>query len=161
MNDLRALERCVHEALHELPVRPAPASLRPRVMDAVRARAAQPWYARTWHAWPPAASAAVGLASVLVLPLVLFLVVLWVPLAVSEASRVAAWTLETVRASLSPTLPDEVRRAITFAGAAHVVWRTVLGPVLFYAALGVVVVGGVFASGAALVTRLAVGRATV
>jgi hypothetical protein len=38
--------------LKDLPDRRAPATLAPRVMAAVRARAASPWYRRTWWQWP-------------------------------------------------------------------------------------------------------------
>ena len=157
MNDLDAieLERRVHEALAGLPVRRAPASLRPRVMAAARARARRPWYARTWSAWPlPARAAAALVAAVIVVASVW-----WVPAGVSEASGTVSLVVGRVVARLGAALPVDVQRAITFAGVARVVWRTVLGPALFCAAIISVVVGGVLVSCAALVTRIALGRA--
>jgi len=157
MNDLDAieLERRVHEALAGLPVRRAPASLRPRVMAAARARARRPWYARTWSAWPlPARAAAALVAAVIVVASVW-----WVPAGASDASGTVSLVVGRVVSRLGAALPDDVQRAITFAGVARVVWRTVLGPALFYVAIISVVVGGVFVSCAALVTRIALGRA--
>ncbi|MBM3880588.1 MAG: hypothetical protein FJ387_12875 [Verrucomicrobia bacterium] len=52
----------LHRRLKELPDRPAPATLLPRVLAALEARARVPWYRRTWWHWPPAAQ---GLALLL------------------------------------------------------------------------------------------------
>jgi len=42
-------------ALKNLPDRQAPATLVPRVLQAIQARARLPWWRRTWWNWPPAA----------------------------------------------------------------------------------------------------------
>jgi len=44
--------------LKKLPPVPAPASLAPRVLALLAARAAQPWWRRVWWEWPLAAKAA-------------------------------------------------------------------------------------------------------
>jgi hypothetical protein len=46
------LERWADRRLRVLPVPRAPDTLLPRVMAAVRALAAKPWYTRTWFTWP-------------------------------------------------------------------------------------------------------------
>lgn len=46
------LEAWLDAQLRQLPDRPAPASLAPRVMTALAARAHRPWYARPWLEWP-------------------------------------------------------------------------------------------------------------
>lgn len=46
------LETWLDTQLRQLPDRPAPASLAPRVMTALAARARRPWYARPWLEWP-------------------------------------------------------------------------------------------------------------
>jgi hypothetical protein len=48
-------EAWLDRRLRELPDRPAPASLAPRVLAAVAARAHCPWYRRPWLEWPRAA----------------------------------------------------------------------------------------------------------
>jgi hypothetical protein len=52
------LARQVDAALKALPPLPAPASLAPRVLAELRARAALPWWRRAWWDWPVAAKAA-------------------------------------------------------------------------------------------------------
>lgn len=158
MNDLdpRELERRIHDTLAGLPVRRAPAWLRPRVMASVRARASQPWYARTWDAWPLPARAAAVLAAAVVVGASVW----WLPVGVSEASGIVSLVVGRIMAGLPAALPDDLQRAVTFAGAAHAVWRTVLGPALFYAAILSVMAGAALMAGAAFVTRMAVGRTT-
>ena len=46
------LERLTDRQLRALPLPRAPHTLLPRVMEAVRALAGKPWYARTWFTWP-------------------------------------------------------------------------------------------------------------
>ncbi len=45
-------EAWLDHRLKALPDRPAPASLAPRVLAAVAARARRPWYRQPWFAWP-------------------------------------------------------------------------------------------------------------
>jgi hypothetical protein len=56
--------------------------------------------------------------------------------------------------------PDSVRRVLEVAGAVQAVWRTLLGPLVLYASAFAVVMGGVFALCAAVLTRVTLGRAT-
>ena len=46
------LEKMVHAALRSLPDRRAPASLEARVLAAVEARTAIPWWHKSWSYWP-------------------------------------------------------------------------------------------------------------
>lgn len=55
-------EAWLDRRLRELPDRPAPASLAPRVLAAVAARARRPWYRRPWLEWPRPVQAASLLA---------------------------------------------------------------------------------------------------
>jgi hypothetical protein len=55
------LRRLVDHALRDLPHRPAPATLEARVEAALRRRAAEPWWRRSFAHWPtPARSAFVA-----------------------------------------------------------------------------------------------------
>lgn len=45
-------EAWLDRQLRQLPDRPAPTSLAPRVLAAVAARARRPWYRQPWFAWP-------------------------------------------------------------------------------------------------------------
>jgi hypothetical protein len=51
------LERLVDRALHDLPLRPAPATLASRVFAELERRAALPWWRRSFAHWPLAARA--------------------------------------------------------------------------------------------------------
>jgi len=46
------IEKMVHKALRSLPDRRAPASLEARVLAAVAAQAAIPWWHKSWRHWP-------------------------------------------------------------------------------------------------------------
>jgi hypothetical protein len=50
--DEKRLEAEIARALQGLPEQPAPATLLPRVLAAVQARAALPWRRRPWQTWP-------------------------------------------------------------------------------------------------------------
>ncbi len=51
-HDSDSLARWADRALGQLPARPAPASLAPRVLAEIRRRANPPWYRRPWLRWP-------------------------------------------------------------------------------------------------------------
>lgn len=57
-HDENKLERLVHQALHDLPPRPAPSTLETRVQAAIARRAARPWWLKGFAHWPMAARAA-------------------------------------------------------------------------------------------------------
>ncbi len=48
----KELELEVDQALRSLPELPAPRTLAPRILAAIRARTAQPWYRQGWQFWP-------------------------------------------------------------------------------------------------------------
>jgi hypothetical protein len=52
------LERIIDQELRKLPDLPAPQTLAPRVLAAIRARAAKPWWQQSWWNWPLAAQVA-------------------------------------------------------------------------------------------------------
>jgi hypothetical protein len=58
------LESLLGAQLKRLPPIPAPASLLPKVMSAIAARAAVPWWQRAWWDWPLTAKAAFLLMAV-------------------------------------------------------------------------------------------------
>ena len=150
------LEREIHQALMRLQPRRAPESLRARVMVAVQVRRSMPWYRRSFFSWPVAWQVA-GTAAALVV--------------VAAGAMVAPATLRTVADVAGPIRsaavgalawepPESVRRALEMVEAVRVVWRTLLAPLVFYASVFAVVVGGVFAVCAAALTRLTLGRAS-
>jgi hypothetical protein len=49
------LEAIIDQELRKLPELPAPRSLAPRVMAAIRARSSKPWWQQSWWNWPLAA----------------------------------------------------------------------------------------------------------
>lgn len=59
MNDVNEckLERRIHQELRDLPSLKAPKSLGPRVLAAIAAREAAPWFRKTWADWPLAMKA--------------------------------------------------------------------------------------------------------
>ena len=63
------LEELFNRELRNLPLWKAPASLAPRVMEMVRAKAAAaaaPWWLQSWSAWPMYARAALFIAAILI-----------------------------------------------------------------------------------------------
>ena len=56
-NPHEKLERALHEALRDLPARPAPRSLEQRVLAEIARRAALPWWRQSFIHWPMAARA--------------------------------------------------------------------------------------------------------
>jgi hypothetical protein len=149
------LERATHEALMRLRAPRAPGSLSPRVMAAVRARLALPWYRRPWFSWPVGWQVAGVVAAVVMVAAGAMLA----PAALRGATTATTVMAQHVNSALAWEPPENVRRVLEMAGAARVVWRTVLGPLVFYASVFAVVVGMVFALCAAALTRLTLGRA--
>ena len=58
------LEKMIHGTLRSLPERRAPRSLETRVMAAIAAREAMPWWRQSYRAWPMAARLAFVVVSV-------------------------------------------------------------------------------------------------
>jgi hypothetical protein len=66
------LEQMIHRTLRSLPDRRAPRSLEGRVMAAIAARAALPWWKQSFARWPLAARAGFLLASLAALAVAVF-----------------------------------------------------------------------------------------
>lgn len=95
------LEELIGRKLRALPERKAPASLQANVFAAIRARAARPWYQRSWFQWP---------RHFQMLSVLLFL----------GFSAALGWMLtghELTLASFSPVLAERVS-----AVGSHVTW---------------------------------------
>jgi len=112
----------IGQALRDLTAPKAPPTLLPRVLEAIRAREAEPWYRRPWVRWPRAVQ--VGSLVAVVATVALFGVVL--PAIQATAFGEASGTLGTVL-----TLTTGLGRALgALANAAGSVWNAVVGPVV-------------------------------
>ena len=98
------LERQIDRALKELPPLRAPASLSPRVLRAIAARKARPWYRLSWQEWPAPLQAAAMILLVAMFGSLCF----------------AAWQL--TRAAGYANAMEELRQ--TFSGLS-VIWNTI------------------------------------
>lgn len=149
------LEREIDAVLRRLPEPRAPGTLTPRVMEAVRRRGHASWYRRPWFAWPAAGRLAAATAAVVLLVAGAW----WMP----SALQVTAGAVTALAASAGQHLtwqpPDSVRRVLEVAAAVQALWRALLGPLVLYASAFAVVMGGVFALCAAVLTRVTLGRA--
>jgi hypothetical protein len=150
------LEREIHELVQRARAPRAPETLRLKVMAEVRAPRAWPWYRRSWFAWP-----LVGRTAAVVAALVLMIV------GVDGLSLLSSWAVMaiagvggelTVLAHWEP--PAAARWTVEVVAVARAVWRSALGPVVFYAAVLAVAVGGAFSLCAAVLARLVLGPAT-
>ena len=122
------LERLTHRELQRLPPPRAPHNLLPRVMAAVEAWAARPWYTRAWFTWPVAWQA----ASVAAVALVITGAVLVGPHVQAAASSMLA-AVQLFAGGVSDAAPVE-----TTANGARILWRTLLEPLATYALVVVV-----------------------
>jgi len=150
------LEREIAAALRRLPAPRAPGTLTPRVMAAVRLRGQAPWYRRPWFAWPAGGRLAAAAVALLLIAAGIW----WMPSALQVTARAATSLAASAVQHLTWQPPDSVRRVLEVAGAVQAVWRTLLGPLVLYASAFAVVMGGVFALCAAVLTRVTLGRAT-
>ena len=153
--DPSELEREVDAALRRLPALRAPATLTPRVMAAVRQRREAPWYRRSWFAWPAAGRLAAATAALVLIGAGIW----WLPSALQVTTRAALSSAASLGQYLTWQPPESVRRVLEVASAVQAVWRALLGPLVVYAAGFAVVMGGVFALCAAVLTRVTLGRA--
>jgi hypothetical protein len=135
----RDLEHAVTAALRDLPEPEAPATLLPRVMAAVHAREQRPWYAQPWPRWSPLHQVTVVTACLLIL---VAAITFAAPALSSAANATGAQTM------LGPLI-DFVRSAqnllsvvTTIAATAGTLWQRLCGPLVIYAALLVVLLGG-------------------
>jgi hypothetical protein len=153
------LEQEIAAALRRLPSPRAPRSLMPRVMEAVRARSEEPWYRGPWFRWPAAGRMAAGGMALLLIAASAW----WMPSALAVTARtmvaIGGSIAESITQQVSWQPPENIRRVLELAAALQAVWRTLLAPLVFYASAFAVVMGGVFALCAAVLTRVTLGRA--
>jgi hypothetical protein len=122
------LERVTQRELQRLPAPRAPHSLLPRVMAAVDAWAARPWYTRAWFTWPAGWQA----ASIAAVALVVTGAVLVGPHVQAAASSMLA-AVQLVAGGVTDAAPVE-----TTANGARILWRTLLEPLATYALVVIV-----------------------
>lgn len=144
------LERVAHVELRRLPLPRAPRTLAPRVMTVVRRRSA-PWYTRAWRAWPLGWRMATAGASV---------ALLWL-LGAAAPSMLLGELSQTVAESEpmigAAALAGQME---TVAGAAWILWRYLVQPVLpFVLVFSLVMYAACAAFGLAL-SHIAFGRTT-
>ena len=114
------LETIVGRELRQLPAPRAPHTLMPRVLAAVHAWAARPWYERAWFTWPVGWQMASAAA--------LILIGMLLPVAHNAAVAVAS----TFAAPMVKELVDIAGRTAVAVNAASVLWRALLQPVVPY-----------------------------
>ena len=153
--DPAELEREIDAALRRLPAPRAPITLTPRVMTAVRLQSQAPWYRRPWFAWPAGGRLAAATVALLLIGAGIW----WMPSALQVTARTVTELAGSASQYLTWEPPASVRRVLDVAAAVHAVWRTLLGPLVLYASAFAVVMGGVFALCAAVLTRVTLGRA--
>lgn len=145
------LEPQIDRALKQLPPIRAPHTLLPRVMAAVQAWAARPWYQRAWFTWPRSLQVASAAALVLV------------AIAVSAATPLARTAIDRAYLSVVPSLGGGVQSGLTRVDAtvtgAQVLWRALVAPVLGYAAILVAAMYLACATVAVALGRVLFGKA--
>jgi hypothetical protein len=137
------LDTVVNRALLGLPTPVAPPTLLPRIMSAVQAWKLRPWYHRAWFTWPVAGQAAM-LTGLIILA--------------STAAVALSLTENATLRALSAPLGGVVARAAAIgqsvgktAGAARIIWDSLIQPVVPYLFAVVVLMGFACAAfGAAL-----------
>jgi hypothetical protein len=120
-----ALDRALDDALDQLPARPAPASLAPRVMAAVHAWEERPWHQRGWLSWPAGWQA----ASVAAFVVLVWGGVLTAPWIVAAAAPTVSGILSPIQAVLAPSID----RGLQWVDAIRIVWTALVTPVEPYA----------------------------
>ncbi|MGE3511941.1 MAG: hypothetical protein AB7N65_24015 [Vicinamibacterales bacterium] len=152
--DFADLERDIHARLTREPAPRAPVSLRMRVMAAVAARGARPWYRRSWFTWPLTIQVASGVAACVAVAVTL----VWGPSALEQAGVAVVGLAQHVPSAVHGDWPAPLRRAVEMLDAARVVWRVLLRPVILLASVFTVLVGGFFALCVTLLTQSSIGR---
>jgi hypothetical protein len=119
------LETLVGQELRRLPMPRAPHTLLPRVMAAVQAWAARPWYERAWFTWPLWWQ----VASIAALILIVGGGAMVLPRTIAVAGAAASTFTGRVMEDVAPV----TQLAEGTTNAARVIWRVVLEPVAVYA----------------------------
>jgi hypothetical protein len=145
------LERQIDRALKQLPGIRAPHTLLPRVMAAVQAWAARPWYERAWFTWPRWLQAASASAVTLVF------VAIWA--AMPFVSDVADRAYFALVSSLGGGVASSVERIDATVTGAHLLWRALVEPILAYAAIVVIAMYLACATVAVALGRVLFGKA--
>ena len=144
------LESFVDRQLRRLPQPAAPDTLLPRVMAAVRAWSARPWYQRTWFTWP----LALQIASLTLFVVGVIGAGLALPLGYVAMDHVAG----TAVAAATRDVPDWSARVSAASAAAQVVWHALVHPVLVYAAVVVCVLFAACVTVAVALNHVVFGR---
>lgn len=112
-----SLEAKVTQELRQLPVLKAPATLLARVMAALQARQALPWYRRPWPSWPRKIQCLLG-PLLTIFPLLAFYLsrIAWNNLATSGVAREVDQKLSLL--SLAGSTIDTLVNAFWLAGRA-------------------------------------------
>jgi hypothetical protein len=105
------LEKRMEQELRSLPMPRAPETLAPRVMAAIAAQAALPWYQQTWFEWPRGWQVASATLTVAFLAALMMLAP-WRVVAGADASAGFADQVQTVMASISETVGRFLRIAL-------------------------------------------------
>jgi len=100
MNPEQDLEKLMECELRSLPTPRAPETLAPRVMGTIAARAALPWYRRTWFEWPLGWRVAAAALTVTFL-VALMALAPWRALAGADA---VAELVEQIKTSMAPAI---------------------------------------------------------
>jgi hypothetical protein len=152
------LERLVDRTLRQLPGPRAPHTLLPRVLAAVQAWAARPWYAREWLTWPKGwqfASAATLAA------LVAGGVLLW-PSASSAAGEVVRSAAPVAVANVmdvTEAVGSTAEGAGATTSAVWIVWRAVFAPFVAYAIAVIALMCVACAAFVGALNHIALGKA--
>lgn len=129
------------QVLRQLPARRAPATLAPRILQAIARQRALPWYRRPWMEWPRLHQVITAVATLLILGVGGWWVLPHADAVSLTAATEAASQLETVREvsatasilkSLGQALVLVVRSLHTWVlaillGLAALIWTTTLG----------------------------------
>jgi hypothetical protein len=127
------LERIVDRELKRLPTPRAPRTLLPRVMAAVTAPRALPWYSRPWLSWPRALQ---GASAVVCAALAWGAWVLW-----AEAPQLVQWINQ-------------------MAAVSRALWNVLFGPIAFVVLGLTVIVALACAAAWTAVSRVTFGGAS-
>lgn len=123
-------------------------------MAAVEGGGGRPWHRRSWFTWPFTIQVASGVAACVAVAATL----VWGPSALEQAGFVLGGLSQHVPSAVHGNWLAPLRRALEMLDAARVVWRVLLGPVVFYSSVFIVVVGSVLALCVALLTQWTNGR---
>jgi len=122
-------EHPVSGPLRELPAPRAPQTLLPRVMAAVQAWAARPWYERAWFTWPVQGQ----IAAVVILVLIAGgIVTVWPAVETSVGNAVAP-----LRSAITDDVTETTEQAAVVTTVVRLVGRTFFTTVVPYASAAV------------------------